>query len=82
MTDLRDVLGPDLIAGIEHLVDQRIAAALAEHENGSELKWLAISEAAEYARVSEPTIARKLRDGQLRSTYVGRRRLVLREDLD
>lgn len=50
MTDLRDVLGPDLIAGIEHLVDQRIAAALAEHENGSELKWLAISEAAEYAR--------------------------------
>jgi excisionase family DNA binding protein len=82
VSDLRDVHGADLIAALETLVDERVAAAISNLDNGSKPKWLTISEAAEYARVSESKIARKLLDGALRSTHVGRRRLVLREDLD
>jgi excisionase family DNA binding protein len=82
VSDLRDVLGPDLIEALEALIDERITSALARQENGSELTWLSLEEAAAHLRVSPSTIARMLKQGRIRSTYVGRRRLVLREDLD
>jgi excisionase family DNA binding protein len=82
VSDLRATFSPDLVAALERLVDERIAAALAERENGSEPSWLSISEAAEYLRVSPSTIARMLKHGRVRSSCVGRRRLVRRSDLD
>jgi excisionase family DNA binding protein len=63
-------------------VDERVAATLAERENGSEPAWLTLSEAAEHLRVSESTVGRMLKQGRLRSNYIGRRRLVARTDLD
>jgi excisionase family DNA binding protein len=82
MSDLRDSLGPDLIAAVERLVDERVTAALAERETGSQQSWLSIEEASGYLGVSVSTIGRMLREGRVPSTYVGRRRLVRREDLD
>ncbi|HEX2345084.1 MAG TPA: helix-turn-helix domain-containing protein [Gaiellaceae bacterium] len=82
MSDLRDLFAPELVEALEDFVDERIAAALGERENGSEPSWLSIEEAAEYLRVSPSTIARMLKQGRVRSSYVGRRRLVRRSDLD
>jgi excisionase family DNA binding protein len=69
-------------AALKDLVDRRVADALADRENGSHPTWLSIEEPAEYLRVSPSTIGRMLRNDRLRSTYIGRRRLVRREDLD
>jgi excisionase family DNA binding protein len=82
MNDLRNVLGADLIAALEDLVDARIAAALAKSENSVEPTWLSIEEAAAYLRVSRSTVERLLKQGRIRSTYIGRRRLLHRDDLD
>ena len=83
VSDLRDLFAPELVEALERLVDERVAAALAGRERiGSEPEWMSIEEAATHIRVSPSTIARKLREGRLDSTYVGRRRLVRRSDLD
>lgn len=62
VSDLRDVLALDLIAALENRVDRRVAAALADRENGSHPTWLSIEEAAEYLRVTPSTIGRMLRN--------------------
>jgi excisionase family DNA binding protein len=82
MSDLRDILGPDLIAAFEQLVDQRVSAALAGLETGSEPVWLTIQEAAARLRVSERTIERRIHMGRLSTSTIGRRRLIRRSDLD
>lgn len=75
-------LAPELVAALDDLVDERVSRILDTRENGSAATWLTIAEAADYLRVSESTIARRLKEGRLASTYVGRRRLVRREHLD
>ena len=75
-------LSPELVAAVERLVDERVEARLAECENGSKPPWLTISDAAEYLRVSPSTIGRMLKQGRVSSTYVGRRRLISRKDID
>jgi excisionase family DNA binding protein len=83
VSELRDLLAPALVAEIERLVDERIEATLAAHtENGSADPWLGLAEAAEYARVSRRTLSRLIGRGRVRSTCLGRRRLVHRGDLD
>ena len=83
MSDLRDVLAPALVNALETLVDERVALALGGRQNGStQPVWLSIEEAAAYLRVSPSTIGRMLKQDRVRSTYIGRRRLVRREDLD
>ncbi len=46
------------------------------------LPWLALDEAAAYLRVSERTLERRIAGGRVRSTTIGRRRLLHRDDLD
>jgi excisionase family DNA binding protein len=78
-----DLLGPELIAALTQLVDDRVERALADRgapEPGS--PWLSLAEAAERLRVSERTVARLVERGRLRTTTLGRRRLVHRDDLD
>ena len=72
----------DLVVAIEQLVDDRVRAALEEHVSGSGSPWLTVAEAAEYARVSERTIERLVGRGQIRTSTIGRRRLLHRDDLD
>ena len=82
MTDLSDLLGPQLVEAIERCVDERVRAALAEHRDRSDPPWLTIAEAADYLRVSERTVDRLVARRRLRSSTIGRRRLVSRDDLD
>ena len=51
-----------------------------EHPNGS--PWLSMAEAAEYLRVSKRQVQRLVSDDRVRSSFVGRRRLLHRDDLD
>jgi excisionase family DNA binding protein len=83
VNDLRSVLSDDLVAALEALVDERIEAALAAYGavNGGS-PWLGLADAAGYLGVSERTIARLLDRGRIRSTTIGRRRLLHRDDLD
>ena len=82
MSDLHDILGPGLISALEELVDRRVAAALAGLENGSEPAWLTIEEAAARVRVSERTVERAIQKGRIRTSTIGRRRVIHRDDLD
>jgi excisionase family DNA binding protein len=83
VSDLDRILGADLVSALEQLVDERIEAALRVrvHQNG-ESPWLALADAANYLGVSPRTIARLLDRGRIRSTTIGRRRLLHRDDLD
>ena len=82
MSDLRDLLAPALISALEALGAERVNAAPAGLENGSETDWLTVQESARHLRVSERTIERWIQTGRLRTSTVGRRRLIRRADLD
>lgn len=82
MSDLAALFTPEVVAAIERLVDERVDAAFAELENAARSPWLSIPEAATYLGVCERTVERMIRRGQVRSSTVGRRRLLRRDDLD
>jgi excisionase family DNA binding protein len=71
----------ELVERIAHraaeLVLEQLGAA-----NGSASPWLSLREAANYLRVSERQLQRLVSRGKLRSTTIGRRRLLHRDDLD
>jgi excisionase family DNA binding protein len=50
--------------------------------NGSGSPWLSLRDAAEYVGLSERTLEREIARGRLRSSAVGRRRLLHRDELD
>ncbi len=81
--DIRDVLATDLVSALDVYVMEKIEEALAAHAgtNGSS-PWLGLQEAAEYVGVSERTISRLLDQSRIRSTTLGRRRLLHRDDLN
>ena len=82
MSDLRSLLSEELVAELERLVDERVERALADRAADSGSPWLTLAEAAERLRVSERTVARLVDRGRLRTTTLGRRRLVHRTDVD
>lgn len=77
-------LSPDLVAAIEEIVDERIRERLdgIADANGPASPWLSLEEAARYLRVSPRTLERRIARGRVRSTCIGRRRLLRRDDLD
>jgi excisionase family DNA binding protein len=75
-------LSPELVDAIEQLITDRVQAALETQGRGSSSPWLSLEEAAAYLRVSERTLERQLARGRLRSTTLGRRRLLHRDRLD
>lgn len=80
MSELRELFSADLCAALEAFVDERITATLAAVSKDS--PWLTLESAARYAHVSTRTLSRAIERGQLRSTCLGRRRLINRADLD
>ena len=82
MSDLASLFAPNLVDAIERLVDERVQAALQAHDDGSTNPWYSVAAAAEHLGVSERTVARLLHNGRIRSTTVGRRRLLHRDDLN
>jgi excisionase family DNA binding protein len=78
---LHGVLAPELLDVIDEFVAEGLRAALADlTPNGS--PWLSLAQAANYLGVSERTVERGLARGRLRSSSIGRRRLLHRDDLD
>ena len=81
MTDPLSLFAPELVQAIEGLVDERVKAALA---------GLSPRTAARGCRSLTPPSTWRQREkrrpplehGRIRSTYVGRRRLLHRDDLD
>jgi excisionase family DNA binding protein len=82
MTDPLKLFAPELVETIERLVDERVRAALAEVEPSNGSPWLSVQQGAAYVGVSPRTITRLLEQGRIRSTCIGRRRLLHRDDLD
>lgn len=82
----RDVLlaalSPDLVAGIENLITERVREELEAAGEQCSSPWHSLEEAADYLRVSPRTVERQLARGRLRSQTIGRRRLLHRDDLD
>ena len=63
-------------------MDERVELDLAQRTVDGSPPWLTLVEAAERLRVSKRTVARLIERGRLRTTRIGRRRLVHREELD
>ncbi len=78
---LAAVLAPDVLAALEELVEQRVAEAIADVRPEAPV-WLPVADAATYLGVSERTLERAVARGLLRSSTIGRRRLLYRDDLD
>lgn len=75
-------LAPELVEAIEQLVAETVRAEIDEVPVGAASPWLALDEAAAYLRVSERTLERMIARRRVRSSTVGRRRLLHRDDLD
>jgi excisionase family DNA binding protein len=83
VSDLHATFSPEFIEAIGRLVDERVSVALEAHANGSTSSpWLTVAEAAEYLRTSERTLQRMMNRRRIRTSAVGRRRLLHRDDLD
>ena len=74
-------LPPDAIEAIAQRAAELVLEQI-DHGNGSRSPWLSLAEAAGYLRVSERQLQRLLARGRVRSTTIGRRRLLHRDDLD
>jgi excisionase family DNA binding protein len=75
-------LAPELVEAIEQLVCDQVEAALDDRAPNGSSPWLSLEEAAGYLRVSVRTLERRIRGQRVRSTTIGRRRLLHRDDLD
>jgi excisionase family DNA binding protein len=78
-------LGAALDQFVRALVAEEVARQLDDRglgESRGDSPWLALDEAAAYLRVSVRTLERRIAKGRVRSTTIGRRRLLHREDLD
>lgn len=74
-------LSPDALEAIAQRVAEIVLEQLGETK-GFSSPWLSLAEAAHYLRVSERQLQRLLARGKVRSTTIGRRRLLHRDDLD
>ncbi len=74
-------LPPELVDAIVERVKAELVAEL--RSNGEPVSpWLSVRDAATYLQTSERTLARLIARGRVRSSTVGRRRLLHRDDLD
>jgi excisionase family DNA binding protein len=73
-------LSADQLAEIAQQVAPLVLAEL--EPEAADSPWLSVTAAADYLSVSERTIERAIERGRLRSSTLGRRRLLHRDDLD
>lgn len=74
-------MSPDALEAIAQRAAELVLEQLGK-VNGAASPWLTLTEAADYLRVSERQLQRLLASGKVRSTTIGRRRLVHRDELD
>jgi excisionase family DNA binding protein len=71
---------PAVVEALLELIDERVAKTPDRLTHVS--PWLSITESARYLKLSERTIEREIEWERLRSSTIGRRRLIHRDDLD
>jgi excisionase family DNA binding protein len=76
------LLGPELVAAIEQLVDERVARAVAGLRTPSPVPpWLPVARAAELLGCSEDAVRMRIRRGRLVARRQGRRVYVSRRSV-
>jgi excisionase family DNA binding protein len=79
VTDLAALLGPELVAAIERLVDERVALAVTQSRVPAYPKpWLTVGEAAVLLGCSREAVYQRIRRGRLTTRRQGRRVYVQR----
>ena len=80
---LEAMLAPAVLSALDELIAERVETELAERKEGNGgTPWLSLRDAADYLCVSERTLERAIARGRLRSSTLGRRRILHRDDLD
>jgi len=80
---LEAVFAPELLAALEQIVDERVAAALAETAPaGDGPRWLTLEQAAERLACSPDAVRMRAKRGRLESRRHGRRVYVSRASVD
>jgi excisionase family DNA binding protein len=83
VSDLERVFSADVAAILEAEIDRRVRAVLEDLQlTPAASPWLSEDEAADYLGISKRTLQRRVARGLIRSTTIGRRRLLHRDDLD
>ena len=80
---LERALAPKLLAALEQLVDERVAAALAEaaaQESGA--RWLTLEQAAQRLGCTSDAVRMRAKRNRLETRRQGRRLYVSRESVD
>jgi excisionase family DNA binding protein len=72
-------LPPDVVDAIAERAAELVLASL---DGASSSPWLSVRDAATYLGVSERSLERAIARGRVRSSTVGSRRLLHRDDLD
>lgn len=81
MTSVADLLGPDFVAAVGRLVDERVAVVLAEHEARVPGRWLTGAKAAAaYMGCSERRVSNRL--ASIPHSRDGGRLMFHTDDLD
>jgi excisionase family DNA binding protein len=81
--ELSEMFSPALVAALEQLVDERVAAALAAldaADNGA--RWLTLAQAAELLGSTPDAVRMRCKRGRLEHRRQGRRVYVSRESVD
>jgi excisionase family DNA binding protein len=82
VTDLDALFGPDLVAAIEQLVDERVAQAINGLQAPAPLfPWLTVTEAADLLSCSPAAVRMRIKRGRLVARRQGRRVYVARESV-
>ncbi|MFN8224747.1 MAG: hypothetical protein U0R50_16055 [Gaiellales bacterium] len=77
MTDLSEMFGPTIVEALERLVNERVAAALAELDGArADRTWLTLEEAGERLGCSAEAVRMRASRGRLESRRHGRRLYV------
>lgn len=79
---LAAALSPHLLDALEELVNELAVARATGSACDSSAPWLSIDEAADYLRISRRQLERYVKDRRVRSSTLGRRRILHRDDLD
>jgi excisionase family DNA binding protein len=82
--ELDGVFAPEVVAAIERLVDERVAAALAgaARPASSSPRWLTVAAAAERLGCSPDAVRMRVRRGRLEARRQGRRVYVSAASVD
>jgi len=81
VSDLRAMFGPELVAALEALVDERMAAALAAERRDDGPEWLTLAQTAELLDCSVDAVRMRAKRGRLVTRTQGRRVYVSAESV-